>query len=365
MEEKEKNENEPGRQPKSRALVIGAILIVLIAIVGVLVITKFGQNPNGNGETITPVKIKLLIDSECSFCLQTNTIIAKFNESNILYETETIDIFSEEGKKLSEEFDIAYAPTALVNVKGLDQNSEIQRALQGQFIQKPLETKGEWIIVPELFLDGISHVLTFIQKPASCEIKENKILLTAYMDYGNCVPCREAHFTLDRLQDKYPTISIDYNPIVYARSTIPQTSIALINNKGAYCAKEAGYISDYTECNYFDSQFVGNLDLNGMRSCFKKAGGTSPKTIDSFNVCLADENSVVEQALARQTEEAFQYSPKGWIPAFLLDCQYAFAGHNSIESYLCQLHPELEGCLEIENDTSQNENNADENQTIA
>ncbi|MEK6821504.1 MAG: hypothetical protein AABY11_03855, partial [archaeon] len=33
-----------------------------------------------------------------------------------------------------------------------------------------------------------------------------------------------------------------------------------------------------------------------------------------------------------------------YCPAFIIDCQYAFVGQNSLEPYLCSLHPELEGC---------------------
>ena len=117
------------------------ILIVILAILGVLLYTKFAPGTNTVDPTIQPVQVKLLVDQSCHYCPQTSTILAKLDESKVAYELQKFDIHSPEGMALIEEFDVTYAPTALISTQGLDQNSSIQLALQGQFISNPPKTK--------------------------------------------------------------------------------------------------------------------------------------------------------------------------------------------------------------------------------
>ena len=109
--------------PVNRAWVIGIILIVILAIVGVLIYTKLNPAMDTPPDTIQPVQVKLVVDEECQYCPQTSTILAKLDESNVKYEITKYDVDSEGGKALIEEFDITYAPTVLLSVQGLDQNA--------------------------------------------------------------------------------------------------------------------------------------------------------------------------------------------------------------------------------------------------
>ncbi len=329
----------------SRALAIGAILLVMVGIVGILAYTKLSQPPARDDPVFKPVEIKLVVDAQCKYCPQTNTILAKLDEGGVQYSLQTIDIESEKGKALVEEFEIEYAPTALVSIIGLDQNATIQAALQGQFIKEPLKTKKGWVIVPEKFLDKQPKLLTFVKPPSStCEVPPGKILITAQLDYGDCKPCIEAQKILNYITQKYDPVMVEYVPIMYQRTTLKAINAALTTNKGAVCAEKLGYLDDYTECNYFNAQFHGNLDINFMKSCLVEAGGSSKETKDEFVSCIQDENSGAEQTLIQNTKTMHLWNPIKFTPSFIIDCNYSFVGQKSIESYLCSFHPELEGC---------------------
>lgn len=333
----------------ARAWMIGGFVVAVLLLVGFLIFTKF--QPTDDTPLVKPVEIKLLVDSSCEFCPQTNTILAKLDESKIKYSLETFDIYSTEGKALASEFEINYAPTALVNIAGLDQNSTIQAALQGQFIKNPLKMKKGWIIVPEIFLDKQPKLLTFIKAPETCTVPEGKIVIDAQLDYGDCKPCIDAHLTLERLKSKFAQLTVDYDPIMYGRSTLKALSTALQTNKGAVCAEKLGYLDEYTACNYFNAQFHGSLDINFMKACALDAG-MSKNTIDAeFVPCIKSVNDAnvnqAEQTLINNTLTMHKWNPLMYTPSFVIDCTYAFVGQNSLEKYLCMTHPELEGCTQV------------------
>ncbi len=330
----------------ARAWMIGGFVLVVLLLVGFLIFTKF--QPTNDIPAVKPVEIKLLVDGSCEFCPQTNTILAKLDESKIKYALTTYDMSSEEGKKLISEFEINYVPAALVNVAGLDQNSTIQAALQGQFIKDPLKIKKGWIIVPEKFLDKQPKLLTFINTPETCTVPEGKIVIDAQLDYGDCKPCIDAHLTLERLKSKHAQLTVDYDPIMYGRSTPKSRLAALQTNKGAVCAEKLGYLDEYTACNYFNAQFHGSIDINFMKACALDAG-ISKNTINAeFAPCVQDmNNSAAEQTLIDNTLTMHKWNPLLYTPSFVIDCTYAFVGGNSLEKYLCMTHPELEGCTQI------------------
>lgn len=354
----------PAEKTTPRAWAIGAILLVFVLIVGVLI---FMQLTKGGDEPPLPienkVQVKLLVDAECEYCFQTNTILAKFDESHIAYDLQTFDVRSPEGKALADEFEIEYVPTALVNIKGLDQNSTIQAALQGQFIKGALPSKKGWVVVAEKFLDKQPHLITFIRPPETCEVPKDEILITAQLDYGDCNPCTEAYNILSVIQDKYANVKIDYSPILYNRTT-PKSLLKAVNaGKGAVCAERLGYLDAYTECNYFNTPFYGSPDINQMKSCLAQAGGTSQTTRANFVTCVTDSNSHSEQELVENTETMHQWNPLLYSPSFVIDCQYAFVGQKSIEAYLCSLHPELNCALPTPSNTNASADSSDTNST--
>lgn len=338
--------NHAGTPPASnrKALAIGLILVVVVLIVGVLVVTKLTQVDPPSDPVVQPVQIKLIVDSSCTFCPQTNTILAKLDESNVVYDLNTIDLHSDEGQALVKEFSLVYVPTALVSVAGLDQNSTIQGALQGQFINEPLTTKKGWVIIPEKFLDKQPKLLTYIQKPSACTVPENKILITAQLDYGDCKPCIEAQKILNGLTQQYSELTVEYRPIMYNRLTLNDIQEAFAANKGAVCADQLGFLNAYTECNYFNAQFHGNIDINYMKACIKEAGANSKATQEEFATCVQDENSGADQILIQNIKEGLAWNPLKYTPSFIIDCTYAFVGQNSLPLHLCGIHPELKGC---------------------
>ncbi|MFH0970837.1 MAG: hypothetical protein V1776_05275 [Candidatus Diapherotrites archaeon] len=343
------SENEPTSRAAAhtpRALAIAGIIIVLLFIVGFLIFSRL-TTPTPEEPIVLPVKVKLLADTSCTLCPQTNTLLAKLDEGNVQYELETVDIYSEEGKELATEFEISYAPALLVSVAGLDQNTMIQSALLGKYIKEPLKTKKGWIVVPEKFLDKEPKLLTFINQPTTCEVPEGKILLTAFMDYGDCKPCIDAYKKLTAVTEKYTNVVVDYTPIMYQRTTITAINKAFTSNKGAVCAEKLGFLDDYTGCNYFNSQFYGNLDINFMKSCIAEAGGKSKEKQTEFVECVNDANSTTDAQLIQNSQTNEKWNPIEYTPSFVLDCTYSFVGQNSIEPYLCYFHPELEGCISI------------------
>ncbi|MDP2666224.1 MAG: hypothetical protein Q8P05_01850 [Candidatus Diapherotrites archaeon] len=333
-----------------RALIIGGILILLILIVGVLVYTKFVSPPtNGVPDDLTMVQVRVVVDDACDFCLQTNTILAKLDESNIRYTTETISLHSPEGKQLVADFDIPYAPTALISVAGLDQNIQIQAALQGRFIRNPFRIVNGFVVAPEQYLTNQAFPVTYTSPPTACSSSPGKIPLRAYLDFGECTPCVEAYLVTQRLETKYPALDVEITPIMFGFPRTPaQAAAAFVSNKGAVCTQEMGFFEDYQECHFFDSQFYGSLDLNRMLACLSDAGGKSQETKSQFQTCVGDADGKAEQRLVVQTKESQAWNPSPWVtPWFVLDCTYAFTGHNAIEAYLCSTHPELEGCTAI------------------
>ncbi len=336
------------KQSPARAWAIGGFILLVLILVGFLIFTKL-QNTNTNPiDNLKVVEVKLLVDATCTFCPQTNTILAKLNESKIKYALTTIDMHSAEGQALVKEYDIEYVPTALVNVSGLDQNSTIQAALQGQFIKDPLRIKKGWIIVPEKFLDKQPKLLTFIKTPETCTIPEGKILIDAQLDFGDCKPCLDAHLALQKLLGKYAQLKVDYDPIMYGRTTLKSIGAALQTNKGAVCAEKLGFLDEYTACNYFNAQFHGSIDINFMKACALDAGMSKNTITNEFTPCVTDfNNSLAEQTLISNTKTMHAWNPLKYTPSFVIDCTYAFVGQNSIEKYLCMTHPELDGCTQI------------------
>lgn len=341
--------SQPTGSPASnrKAWAIGLILVAVILIVGVLVMTKLTYVEPDDTPLVQPVQIKLIVDTSCTFCPKTNTILAKLDESNVVYDLNTIDLHSEEGQALVKEFSLVYVPTALVSVAGLDQNATIQGALQGQFINEPLTTKKGWVIIPEKFLDKQPKLLTYIQKPSACVVPENKVLITAQLDYGDCKPCIEAQKILNGLTQQYSELVVDYRPIMYNRLTLNDIQEAFTTNKGAVCADQLGFLNAYTECNYFNAQFHGNIDINYMKACIKEAGANSKATQEEFATCVQDENSGADQILIQNIKEGLAWNPLKYTPSFIIDCTYSFVGQNSLPLYLCGIHPELEGCEEL------------------
>lgn len=336
------------KKAPARAWAIGGFILIVLVLVGFLIFTKFSMNDGKPIDNVKEVEIKLLVDQNCVFCAQTNTILAKLDESKIVYKLTTIDIHSDEGKKLVKDFDVDYAPTALVNIVGLDQNSTIQAALQGQFIKDPLKIKKGWIIVPEKFLDKQPKLLTFIKAPETCSVNTGKIKIDAQLDFGDCKPCIDAHLILQKLLGKHAQLEVDYDPILYGRTTLKAIGAALQANKGAVCAEKLGYLNDYAACNYFNAQFHGNLDINYMKSCAIEAGMSKNTITNEFVPCVSDINaSPAEQTLITNTKTMHAWNPLKYTPSFVIDCTYAFVGQNSIEKYLCMAHPELEGCAQI------------------
>lgn len=333
--------------PTNKALAIGIVLVLVVLIVGVLVFTKLTQNNTPPEQVVQPVKVKLIVDQSCIFCPKTNTILAKFTESGIQYDLNTIDVHSPEGQQLVKDFDLDYVPTALLSIAGLDQNSTVQAALQGQFINDPPVTKKGWIILPEKFLDKQPKIVTFLKEQSACEVPAGKILITAQLDYGDCKPCIEAQKILNALTGKYDNVEVEYRPIMYNRPTLPEVQAAFLTNKGAVCADKLGYLNAYTECNYFNAQFHGNLDINFMKSCIEEAGATSKAKQDAFVSCVQDENSGADQMLIENTKTGILWNPIKYTPSFIIDCTYSFVGQNSLPAYLCSIHPELEGCSEL------------------
>ena len=336
------------KQPPARAWAIGGFIVLVLILVGFLIFTKFQSTNTIPIDNQKAVEVKLIVDATCTFCQQTNTILAKLDESKIKYALTTIDMHSTEGQALVKEYDIEYAPTALVNVAGLDQNSTIQAALQGQFIKDPLRIKKGWIIVPEKFLDKQPKLLTFIKIPETCTVSEGEITIDAQLDYGDCKPCIEAYLILQKLLGKYAQLEVDYDPIMYGRTTLKSIGAALQSNKGAVCAEKLGYLNEYTACNYFNAQFHGSLDINYMKSCALEAGMSKNTINTKFTPCVTDmNNSFAEQTLIANTKTMHLWNPLKYTPSFVIDCTYAFVGQNSIEKYLCMAHPELDGCTQI------------------
>src|SRR5262249_35155957 len=150
----------------SKAWAIGLVILVVVLIAGYLIFQKLStpaptvQVDNG------AIDVQLLLDTQCKFCDQNNTVLAKFTQAKMNYHSRTIDIYSDEGKALAQEFDVNSVPTALVSVKGLDQNAQIQLALQSIY-----HTRSGYVVVPESFLDEIPRTLTFTNPPQSCSVK--------------------------------------------------------------------------------------------------------------------------------------------------------------------------------------------------
>lgn len=336
----------PAPKPTNR-VAVALILIALIAVIGIIFIGKLGTGPGDTPVETAKVQIKLLVDDECEYCFQTNTILPKLEASGIKYDLQTIPISSDEGKALAQEFAIDYLPTALVNVKGLDQNSTIQRALQGQFINDPLKVVKGWVVVPEKFLDKDTHLISFLKTPEACTVPEGKIVIDAFLDFGDCQPCAEAYRALAQVQTDYNNVDVRYTPIVYNRTTVTALQRAITTNTGAVCVDQLGYLNDYVECNFFNVPFVGSADINYMRSCLADAGGSSAAVRNSFNACVNDVNGKAQDVLVGNTLTMHKWNPLKYTPSFVVDCKYSFVGQNLIVPYLCALHPELNGCPAI------------------
>ncbi len=330
--------------PASKAWMIGLVLVVLIGGVGFLIYQKLIISPPPvpvAGED-NRVQIKLLVDTQCTFCPQDNTILLKFDQSGITYDVQRIDAFSEEGKQLAQEFDINVVPAALISVKGLDQNAEVQFALQSLY-----RTKSGTVIFPESFLDGQPRTLTYLTTPTACSVEPNTIRIDAYLDYA-CKPCAEAHFILEKLQTDFNQLDVHVTPIQYRRFTQPQIDAALLNNTGALCAEQLGYFDSYSECAFLDTQLLGAIDENRMVSCLFQAGAKSKEKRDEFRACIEDTNKTMQNKLLENIRQSYEWKvPSKWTPAFIFDCKYSFVGHNALPVFLCQSHPELQGCEEI------------------
>lgn len=325
--------------PTSKAWVIGLVIVLLLAVLGFVAYQKFFSTQEPPTPTGSRTQVKLLVDAQCTFCDQNNSILIKLAESNIAYEARVIDVYSEEGQSLAKQFDVNVVPTALISVVGLDQNVEIQYAMQ-----RLNPTKNGFVVFPEAFLDNQPRVLTYLGRADSCSVEEGKIRIDAYVDFA-CKPCAEAYFVLKTLENKYSEIDAHYIPVQYRRFTQQSMDIALNNNRGALCAEQMGYYRDYIDCAFLNIQFGGVQDTNSMKACLAEAGGRSKSVQDQFTTCVRDDTNSTRQRLIDNMNNANALrAPAQFTPAFVFDCKYSFVGHNDLPLFLCVTHPNLEGC---------------------
>ncbi|QQR92421.1 MAG: glutaredoxin family protein [Candidatus Iainarchaeum archaeon] len=328
--------------PASKAWVIGLVIVLLLAVLGFVAYQKFAVPGDEPTPTSNRAQVKLLVDAQCSFCDQNNSILIKMAESNIKYDVHVIDIYSAEGQTLAQQFDVNVVPTALISVAGLDQNVEIQYAMQ-----RLNPTKNGYVVFPEAFLDNQPRTLTYLNYPGTCSVDQGKIRIDAYVDLA-CKPCAEAYFVLKTLENKYPQIQANYIPVQYRRFTQQAMDVALKNNLGAICADQMGYYRDYIDCAFLSIQFGSALDINSMKACLSDAGGRSKAVQEQFTACVRDDTNSTRKVLINNINTSNQLrTPAQFTPAFVFDCKYSFVGHNDLPLFLCQAHPDLEGCAAV------------------
>ncbi len=328
--------------PTTKAWAIGLVIVLLVATLGFLLYQKISTSPVVEPNPSSRVQVKLLVDLQCTFCDHNNSILIKLGEANIAYDATTIDVYSEEGKALAQQFDVNVTPTALISIAGLDQNVEIQYAMQ-----RLNPTIDGYVVFPEAFLDNQPRVLTYLNRADACTVDEGKIRIDAYVDFA-CKPCAEAYFILKTLENKFSQMEINYIPVQFRRFTQQAMDVALNNNRGAICADQMGYYRDYIDCTYLNIQFGGTQDINSMKACLSEAGGRSKPVQQQFTTCVEDVNNSTRQVLIDNINRSNGLRvPAQFTPAFVFDCKYSFVGHNDLPLFLCLTHPELSGCAEV------------------
>ncbi|MBI4043381.1 MAG: hypothetical protein HY393_01070 [Candidatus Diapherotrites archaeon] len=322
--------------------------LVLVLAIGLIAWNFAPQNINNQQPppvqgTPLQVKVQLIVDAACPICFKSNTILKKFDEVGIQYDLELYDIAGPEGKALADQYLLTLLPTAIVSLKGMEQNPQIKAAMDATY-----SIANAHYIVPEGFLDNQPRTISYASNPGACIQGEKPQVLT-FTDYY-CEHCALADLTTHQLELDFNT-EVEFKTLnfVFPRSTQEAEEAAIKVNKSLYCLQGAQTNRKKYEACLFDgvNKKYETAETGILKTCAIESG-MSAKDLNTFTSCI--ENKDTDIQIVGNVKEAFNYAVRTtvnkvlFVPFYVLDCKYSVVGHNSLKSSVCGLHPELSYC---------------------
>ncbi|MBI2529537.1 MAG: thioredoxin domain-containing protein [Candidatus Diapherotrites archaeon] len=342
-------------------LYLGILLLVLGIVAGITVgkvtISCTNADSNANCPNPTPPKplllAKIVYDGQCDFCSKEISFLSVIEANDINKSVEPVDAYSEEGKALVKEHKFNFLPALLIDINSLSGSMQIKtnqgasislkelidEVLDGMLGRKVVMRSGNYFILPELpeFATKGNNI-SFIETPESCKLDANFARLDEFADYL-CPYCASAVATVDALKEKFGS-GLDY----YFRNFVVHEEALKIAN-AAECARKQGAeeFDKFMRC-AFTKKFTENIDTtdsNALKGCANSSGIGD---MNAFETCMNEwgASDIVDLESGSDILAARAYQLSG-TPSFVVDCRYV-VGLPQVESVICNLHPDLDGC---------------------
>ena len=343
-------------------LYLGILLLVLGIVAGITVgkvlISCPGADANAaiGPDTNAPKPVlltKIVYDGQCDFCSKEISFLSIIEANGINHSKDMVDAYSEEGKALVKALKFNFLPALIIDANSFKPSMQITTN-QGQSIglkelidemldemlgRKAVVRRDNYFILPEMPEFATKSLTTsFVETPESCKLDSNMARLDEFADYL-CPYCANAVAEMDRLQEKFGA-QLEYH---FRNFVVHEEALPIAN--AAECARKQGEgaFNKFMRC-AFEEKFTNNKDTTDANVLKECAVSAEVNDMNAFETCINEWGAwdIVELEAGSDILAARAYLLTG-TPSFVVDCRYVM-GMPQLESAICKLHPDLDGC---------------------
>ncbi len=351
-------------------LYLGILLLVLGIVAGITIgkttISCTADANAANCPNPNPPKplllTKIVYDGQCDFCSKEISFLSVLEANDINKSVELVDAYSGEGKALVKSLQFNFLPALIIDGNSFRNSMQIKtnqgasislrelidEVLNGMLGRIAVLKRDNFYVLPEMpEFATKSNNISFVETPEPCKLDANMARLDEFADYL-CPYCASAVATVDALQEKFGN-SLEY----HFRNFVVHDDALIIAN-AAECARKQGAeeFDKFMRC-AFTTKFTENIDTtdeNVLKGCALVSLAGSPGDgigdMNAFETCMNEWGAldIVDLESGSDTLAARAYMLTG-TPGFVVDCRYV-VGLPQVESAICNLHPDLNGCGE-------------------
>ena len=341
-------------------LYLGILLLVLGIVAGITVgkvlISCPGADANAaiGPDTNAPKPVlltKIVYDGQCDFCSKEISFLSIIEANGINHSKDMVDAYSEEGKALVKALKFNFLPALIIDANSFKPSMQITTN-QGQSIglkelidemldemlgRKAVVRRDNYFILPEMPEFATKSLTTsFVETPESCKLDSNMARLDEFADYL-CPYCANAVAEMDRLQEKFGA-QLEYH---FRNFVVHEEALKIAN--AAECARNQNSFEKFMRC-AFEEKFTNNKDTTDANVLKECAVSSEVNDMNAFETCMNEWGAwdIVELEAGTDVLAAKAYLLTG-TPGFVVDCRYVM-GMPQLESAICKLHPDLNGC---------------------
>ncbi|MCR4336098.1 MAG: hypothetical protein NUV57_06230 [archaeon] len=342
-------------------------LMAMLVLLGLLIgfganILFFPQSENPN--TITPdlnvndteyrtVPITMVYANDCIACRKTNTIEELFIIRQIPYKITEVEINSEEGKALQQQFNLKTLPTALIDAEKIKFYPSTKTNFDGVF-----KIQNNRYIAPELNLNENTYYPSYyIEKPVEF-CNSEKPTIVQFDDYYSNESINAKNTFYDFMNDFNQIVDFKFS---FAQ-LVSRDENAIIGNLFLTCAGEQNKYAELEQkitgiyCNNpfkGDEEIITIPEIMGCRTLSEHYGtplsqfeldvalGRTSIDANSFITCIEKKDVLLNNAENTAKDLGLTKIPPGGI--FLIDCEETTSLTN-LKKDFCNKHPEIEAC---------------------